>query len=226
MIALLFSVLILLVAIGGSLFVAVMLKKRASAGDEQVKKNIGIIKHEIKLKEDALRELAQLALGLATQRYFDDLGEQVRNVEEELRAERGRLTITDAELEAVDIRLRELEELKRELEMSNIDAIRELDLLRAQERDMSSQNDALRGQLRSSSEQLDMLLDMLASSAEAVAHLQAAKTQLVIAEQKTQFYEEQITLVNQKYVSLKRAYDALDIEYAQLYEKQQQAANA
>lgn len=226
MISVLFAVLILLVAVGGSFAVAALLKKRFSAGDEQVKKNIAIIKNELKAKEECLRELAQLALGLATQKYFEELGEQIKNAEEELRAERGRLTITDAELEAVDIRLRELEELKRELEMSNIDAIRELDLLRAQERDMASQNDALRGQLQSSSEQLDMLLDMLASSAEAVAHLQAAKSQLIQAEQKSQYYEEQITLLNQKYVSLKRAYDALDIEYAQLYEKQQQAANA
>ncbi len=224
--AIIFCVLILVVSLGGAFFVAAMLKKRFSAGDEQVKKNISIIKNEAKAKEEILRELAQLSLGLASSQYFEQLGDQIRTCEEELRAERGRLTITDAELEAVDVRLRELEELKRELEMSNIDAIRELELLKAQERDMSSQNESLRGQLRSSTEQLDMLLDMLASSAEAVAHLQSAKAQLIEAEQKATFYESQITLLNQKYVSLKRAYDALDIEYAQLYEKQQQAANA
>ena len=217
-----FAIVIAVVFLAGFGAIYVLLGKRFSADDEQLKANLEVLKAEQLTKEKILRELGQLALGYVTKEYFTQLDEQAKAAEEELRAEKGRLTITEAELEAVDVRLRELEELKRELEMSGIDAIRELELLRAQERDIASQNDALKSQLNSSIEQLDMLLDMLASSAEDVEKLQAAKKELLEAETKMQFYQENIALLNQKYMGLKKAYDALDIEYAQLYEKQQQ----
>lgn len=219
-----FAILIGIVFLGGAVGLSFWLKKRYSSGDEQLKKNLIVLRDEIKKKQETLRELGQLCLGLVSPAHLEGIDEQLASAEEELRAEKGRLTITEAELEAVDIRLRELEELKRELEMSGIDAIRELELLRAQERDMNSQNEALRNQLRSAVEQLDSLLGLLASSAEAVEKLQSAKTELLEAESKSQWYEEQIAIYNQKYLGLKRAYDALDIEYAQLYEKQQSAA--
>ena len=217
-----FAIIIAIIFLGGFAGIFVWLGKKYSADDLQLTKNLEVTKKERKIKEDTLRDLAQVSLGYITKDYFGQLQEQFKAVEEELRAEKGRLTITEAELEAVDVRLRELEELKRELEMSSIDAIRELELLRAQERDIAGQNEALKNQLKSSLEQLDMLLDMLASSAEAVERLQAAKKELMDAEVKTQYYQEQISLLNHRYVGLKKAYDALDIEYAQLYEKQQQ----
>lgn len=215
-------VLIVIVFLIGFGVIYMLLGKRFSADDEQLKRNLQVLKEEEETKVGILRELAEISLGYVTPEYFSQLDEQIKAAEEDLRAEKGRLTITEAELEAVDVRLRELEELKRELEMSGIDAIRELELLRAQERDIAAQNDALKNQLRSSLEQLDSLLEVLASSAEAVERLQSAKKELLESETKTQFYQEQIALLNQKYMGLKKAYDALDIEYAQLYEKQQQ----
>ena len=217
-----YAIIIAIVFLGGFGAIYVLLGKRFSADDEQLKRNLEVLKEEEKTKEQILRDVATLALGYVTKDYFGTLDEQAKAAEEELRAEKGRLTITEAELEAVDVRLRELEELKRELEMSSIDAIRELELLRAQERDIASQNDALKNMLKNSMEQLDSLLEMLASSAEAVERLQAAKKELIESETKMTFYQEQITLLNHKYMGLKKAYDALDIEYAQLYEKQQQ----
>jgi len=217
-----YAILIAIIFICGTATLWIMIGKRASSDDDRVARNIEVLTAELKTKEAMLRELAELARGYVTKDYFDQLADQVRTAEEELRSEKGRITITEAEIEAVDVRLRELEELKRELEMSSIDAIRELELLRAQERDINQQNDGLRTQLQSSLEQLDHLLDVLNTNAEAVEKLQNAKKELVEAETKMQFYQEQITLLNQKYVGLKKAYDALDIEYAQLYEKQQQ----
>jgi len=217
-----YGILISLIFILGFTALSLLLKKKYSSDDEQVQKNIEIMKAEQKTKLDLLRDLAQVSLGYVTSEYFADLVEQAKNVEEEVRTEKGRITITEAELEAVDVRLRELEELKRELEMSSIDAIRELELLRAQERDITQQNDGLKGQLKNTFQELDQLLEMLASNTEAVNRLHAAKKELMESEVKHQFYQEQIALLNQKYVGLKKAYDALDIEYAQLYEKQQQ----
>ena len=203
----------------GAIFMA--LKKRHAAAGDQMTKNIELIGGEIERKKELLSVLAKLSQGLTPADRFTELEESLRSVEEELRAERGRLTITEAELEAVDTRLRELEELKRELEMSGLDAVRELELLRAQERDIANQNEVLKTQLDSALDQLDMLLDMLASSAAAVSQLNGAKGELVEAEKKSNWYQEQIMSLNHKYIALKKAYDALDIEYAQLYEKQQ-----
>ena len=52
--------------------------------------------------------------------------------------------------------------------------------------------------------------------------INAAKTETIESQKKIQFYEQEIAVVNKKYMELKRAYDALDIEYAQLYEKHAQ----
>ena len=60
------------------------------------------------------------------------------------------------------------------------------------------------------------------SNAKAVEQLNKSKTELVEVEKNISFYEIEITKINKQYVTLKRAYDALDIEYAQLYEKRQQ----
>ena len=218
-----FGIIISLIFIVGFTVLFFLLKKKFSSDDEQIQKNLQVMKAEEQTKMTLLRDLAGISLGYVTAEYFEDLVQQAKTVEEEVRTEKGRITITEAELEAVDVRLRELEELKRELEMSSIDAIRELELLRAQERDITQQNDGLKGQLKNTFQELDQLLEVLASNTEAVNKLHAAKKELMEAEVKHQFYQEQIALLNQKYVGLKKAYDALDIEYAQLYEKQQQA---
>jgi len=184
---------------------------------------IANLQHEYDTKKKILSDLAAASLGLINKTEHERVRSESAALEESIRAEKGRLTITEAELEAVDTRLRELEEIKRELEVSNMDAIKELEMLRAQERDAKAQNDALRSELESSFEQLEMLLEVLASSAAAVSRLNSAKNELVATEKKCTFYEEQIALINGKYMALKKAYDALDIEYAQLYEKQQSA---
>lgn len=217
----LWIVLVSLIFGGTLVFLFFLFGKKQLTVERQLKKNLKVIEEEHKTKEGLLTELAQLSLGLATEEQYDELGKRLEEVEESIRSEKGRRTITEAELEAIDTRLRELEELKRELEVSNMDAIKELDMLRSQERDITAKNESLRGQLETSLEQLDLLMDMLQSSAEAVERLTTAKGELIETEKKCSYYEEQIATINGKYMTLKKAYDALDIEYAQLYEKQQ-----
>ena len=217
-----FALIIILIILSGFVWIYLWLVKNYSSDDEQLNKNIIIMKEEQQTKEGILRQLAGYSLSFVTEKEVADIKDQLKFVQDELRAEQGRITIAEAELEAVDVRLRELDELRRELEMSGLDAIRELELLRAQERDIATQNETLKNELQNSQVQLDMLLELLDDSAVAVEKLQAAKAELIEVESKTQFYEEQIVQLNQKYMDLKKAYDALDIEYAQLYEKQQQ----
>ena len=55
---------------------------------------------------------------------------------------------------------------------------------------------------------------------EAVSKLKKAQEELKLPGEQVEWYTNEISIVNHKYIELKRAYDALDIEYAQLYEKQ------
>jgi chromosome segregation ATPase len=136
-----------------------------------------------------------------------------------LKADRGRVTITQAELETVETRLRELEEIERELEASGIETEEEVKILTKKEQELAAKNAALKEQIRASTDKMDALLGELQNNAEAQEQVLNLKTQLILSEQKTEEMVVQIELGNDQYFDLKRRYDALDIEYAQLYEK-------
>ncbi|MCB0324747.1 MAG: hypothetical protein KDD69_14290 [Bdellovibrionales bacterium] len=214
-------ILVCVIYLSGIGAIFMMVGKKTIAIDRQLRINLETVKEEEQTKLGVLGDLAEMTLGLVTPTRIQELEAKRGEAEESIRAEKGRLTITEAELEAVDTRLRELEELKRELEVSNMDAVKELEMLRAQERDIAAKNDALRNQINASVEQIEFLLEQLANSAEAVERLSAAKNELLDIEKQSSYYEEQIAAINMQYMNLKKAYDALDIEYAQLYEKQQ-----
>lgn len=144
---------------------------------------------------------------------------EIASNQETLRAERGRITITQAELETVENRLRELEEIERELEASGLETKEELNILKRKEAELASRNDALRSQIASSVAQMDTLLNELQLSAEMQEQIQAAKTEILSTEENITTLLLQIEGGNEQYFILKRRYDALDIEYAQLYEK-------
>jgi len=176
---------------------------------------------ELKTKQKILEDIAMSISGLVSTEDIDQYSKEIIALEEQSNSLKGKYAISEAEIEALDIRLRELEELRRELEVSKMDAIKEIEMLKAQERDISNQNAAINAQLKSSQEQLDILLDMLQSNSVAVEQLNKTKNEITNIEKKISYYEEEVARINQQYVGLKRAYDALDIEYAQLYEKRQ-----
>lgn len=199
-------------------------KIRAGRGSvaEAEMANLQIAEEELEKKEAFLKELLSLSLGLIRKEDILALDAMLDDLEASIGAERGRFAITQAELDAVEIRLRELEELKRELEVSTMDAVREVEMLKAQERDVANQNEVIKEQIVSASDQIDILLDMFSTDEAVVEQLNSVRTQMQAVEKNITFYEEEVAKINQQYVVLKKAYDALDIEYAQLYEKRQQ----
>lgn len=213
-------ILVILTFVLGTGATVFVLRGKVSDRREIAKHNLQILKEQREKKREVLRELAELSLGLVMPEVLTDRQKQIQALDDELKAERGRLAITQAELEAVDTRLRELEEIERELESSALEASQELEMLKSQEKDIAERNQKLREELNSSLGQLEKLLGQLSHSREAVEHLNSAKTELVQSQTKISFYEEQIGNINRRYIELKKAYDALDIEYAQLYEKQ------
>lgn len=181
--------------------------------------NLVNTQEEYAAKKKILEDLAVAAQGLISEAEVEAFKASLVDFENQINTERGKCAVAEAELDALDVRLRELEELRRELEVSNMDAIKEVEMLRTQERDISNQNEAINAQLQSSVEQIDILLDVLHANVGAVTQLNKTRNEMIQTEKSIAYYEEEIAKINQQYVGLKRAYDALDIEYAQLYKK-------
>ncbi len=145
--------------------------------------------------------------------------EEIKNIQESLKAERGRIMITQAELETVEARLRELEELERELDASGIETKQELVILKKKHDELAEKNKVLRDQIQMSTQQIDQLVAQIQFSAQVQAQVDSIKTQIVKSQEKIDLLLLQIEQGNEQYFVLKKRYDALDIEYAQLYEK-------
>lgn len=142
-----------------------------------------------------------------------------KQAQEKLKAERGRITITQAELETVETRLRELEEIERELQASGLETKEELNILQRKQVDLATKNSAIKSKIEESHVQWAQLIQEIESNSKAAETVQAAQNELVSTEGQIATLMLQIEQGNEQYFVLKRRYDALDIEYAQLYEK-------
>lgn len=185
-------------------------------GLKKLEENSTVVEKQI---EDAKK---RVEAALDDMRPVEDLQKLVvaaRVAADTLKADRGRVTITQAELETVETRLRELEEIERELEASGIETEEEIKILGKKQQELIARNEALKEQIRASSERMNSLMGELQDNAEMQEQVLNIKTQLVLTEQKVEEMLVQIELGNEQYFELKRRYDALDIEYAQLYEK-------
>jgi chromosome segregation ATPase len=138
---------------------------------------------------------------------------------ESLKAERGRVTITQAELETIEVRLRELDEISRELGASMTETKEELKILQRKEGELSTKNEQLKAQIADSVSKMDAIMSDIEISAQMQEHITRMKGEIVKAEEQIETLFGQITAGNEQYFILKMRYDALDIEYAQLYEK-------
>ncbi|MCB0334970.1 MAG: hypothetical protein KDD62_01650 [Bdellovibrionales bacterium] len=181
---------------------------------------------KVKKLEEALEEKTGL-LGKIESLYDNmvDIGtlrnkaEEYLAIQESLKAERGRVTITQAELEAVENRLRELEEIERELEASAMETQEEFKILHKKREELSARNQKLKDELSASESALSQLLSDVQMSAEAQKEIEGMRAALVQAQSQIDTMLAEIEAGNDQYFVMKKRYDALDIEYAQLYEK-------
>jgi chromosome segregation ATPase len=217
MIFLIINISIIIIAAAGVIFYQ---KKQQSAFAEISNRQANILVEEINQKKSLLSALSTLILGYCTETDLKQIKEEQSSLQETLRIELGKLAVAEAEMASVDKRLRDLEELTKELEASKLEHDKELEILRDQERAIKKETEALRQALEKSLSSLDQLLAELSHSQGAVSALNSAKADLISTEEKIRFYEDEILKLNSKYMQLKRGYDALDIEYAQLYERQ------
>lgn len=212
---------ILAIFIVGSIIGCLRIGMQARKHSSKSKASSGFLQDELIKKEEIVAELRGLIGGLVTPSIVDEKKREATLLEDTLKTERGKLAIAKAEIDNLLVRVRELDEVQQELEASSLESAHELDMLKTQERSLAQKSSELKEELEKSLQQLDKLLDELANSQEAVEKLAKTKTELLAAQEKIAWYEQKITEINENYMELKKAYDALDIEYAQLYEKQQ-----
>ena len=198
----------------GALYYLLQKQKVSSTGGAMT-----VLEDRAKLVASLKEKLETLYGSMVEMPSLIERAKELRAAQESLKAERGRITITQAELETIETRLRELEEIERELEASGIETKEELNILNKKQKDLTARNDALKSQIAASIQQLDQLLGQIEVSAQVQDQIQNMKGELLNTEQKITDLLTQIEMGNEQYFILKQRYDALDIEYAQLYEK-------
>jgi PHD/YefM family antitoxin component YafN of YafNO toxin-antitoxin module len=80
-------------------------------------------------------------------------------------------------------------------------------------------NDSLKQQLSAALEQMQQIISEVEMSAQAKEQVTAMQTELIQTQQKIDQLLMNVEDGNEQYFIMKKRYDALDIEYAQLYEK-------
>lgn len=136
-----------------------------------------------------------------------------------IQAERGRAAIAKVELESVELRLRELDEIEGELDASELESKEELKILKSREEELRLKNEELKNRINESLSILEELRSKVAMTEEQARIFKNMEDELLYAQEQIDELRAQIAKGNDHYFQLKRRYDALDIEYAQLYEK-------
>jgi chromosome segregation ATPase len=199
--------------IGGYLFVVA---KKSNSGVVTAAVNL---EDEVAQKKQIKEKIEALQASMINISELKSKVSEFLVTRESLKAERGRVTITQAELETIEVRLRELDEIARELEASMTETKEELKILQRKEKDLSNKNDALKAQISGSLAKIDEILSQIELTAQMQEQIARAKTELGRTEQQIENLLTQIQAGNEQYFILKKRFDALDIEYAQLYEK-------
>ena len=136
-----------------------------------------------------------------------------------MKAERGRVIILQAELEGIEVRLRELDEINRELEAGALETREELKILQKREGELKTKNEELRVQIADSTVKMEALMSEIEMSVQMQEQVKVMQADLLRCEEQVETLMNEIQKGNEQYFVSKRRYDALDVEYAQLYQQ-------
>lgn len=184
--------------------------------EETYQENIKRVDQLVLEKRNILKEVAGFALGLVDQKYYQELHKQAEELEKQITTKKQKILSIEKEITKTETGLEDVAEVRQELERSQIESQKEIDLLRAQESDINEQNLLAKQELQSVIKNVSETLANVEGSNNLIEDLFA---QTGKADQKLQYFQGEIEQLNKKYVELKTQYDSLDIKYAQLYEK-------
>lgn len=209
-------IVVLVIAFVQAAAVGVYAYRKARHVNDDVIAQFELLKDEVQQKRDLWAKVEVLQQELAADSDLRKVAQEFLDCREALRFERGRATITQAELEALEVRMRELDEIGRELEVSQTETKEELKILRRKEEDMRTKNESLRGQIEDSLSKMDVLMAEIEMTAQMQNQVAEMKSEFLRSQEKIQTMLNHIQQSNEQYFNLKRRYDALDVEYAQL----------
>jgi len=94
-----------------------------------------------------------------------------------------------------------------------------LKILQRKEEDLKSKNDHLRIQIAETTSKMETIMSEIEMSAQMQEQVLKLRGDLLQSEEQGQTLLNEIQRGNEQYFILKRRYDALDVEYAQLYQQ-------
>jgi chromosome segregation ATPase len=213
------SWLMFFLAVGQSFLVGAFLFRRALLAGKEANAGNNQVKEEVATKRELWSRLESIRQEMASPADYEKAKAELNVARESLKAERGRVIITQAELESVEVRLRELDEVNRELEASTLETKEELKVLQKREGELKTKNEELRVQIAHSTTKMEALMSEIEMSVQMQEQVKVMKADLLKAEEQVETLMNEIQKGNEQYFISKRRYDALDVEYAQLYQQ-------
>jgi chromosome segregation ATPase len=213
------SWLVFFLAVGQAFLVGAFLFRRALLAGKEANAGNNQVKEEVATKRELWSRLESIRQEMASPADYEKAKAELNVARESLKAERGRVIITQAELESVEVRLRELDEVNRELEASAIETKEELKVLQKREGELKTKNEELRVQIAHSTTKMEALMSEIEMSVQMQEQVKVMKADLLKAEEQVETLMNEIQKGNEQYSISKRRYDALDVEYAQLYQQ-------
>lgn len=213
------SGIVLIIAVIQALLVALLLFRRAVTAGSEHKAGRDALKDELAQKRELWAKIESLREEMADQVEYEKVSHELSIARDSLKAERGRVIITQAELESVEVRLRELDEVTRELEASTLETKEELKILQKKEGELKTKNEELRVQIADSTSKMEVLMSEIEISVQAEEQVKLMRADLLKCEEQVETLMNEIQKGNEQYFIAKRRYDALDVEYAQLYQQ-------
>lgn len=169
--------------------------------------------------QDFLTRIDALKSGLVPVVEVSPLLRELSTLDQDLKNKNVKFSLALSELEAVEFRLQELEEIRREIEASATEIKDELRALQEREEELRSRRQELEVMLRASAEKMSTIATELAMSSEMQIQIERMQGELVLTQEQCGRLLGQIEKGNEQCMAMKQRYNALDIEYALLYEK-------
>lgn len=210
---------VIVIAIAQAVLVGVFLFRRAMQIGREAGNANQSIKEELAVKQELWSRIESICAEMADPAEYEKVSADVATAREALKAERGRVIITQAELESVEVRLRELDEVNRELEASALETKEELKIFQKRESELKTKNDELRVQIADSTTKMEALMSEIEMSVQMQEQVKIMRADLLKSEEQVETLMNEIQKGNEQYFVFKRRYDALDVEYAQLYQQ-------
>jgi hypothetical protein len=209
----------IVIAIVQSVLVGAFLFRRTMLAGKEARSASQAIKEELALKQELWSRIESISAEMADPVEYEKVNADAARAREALKAERGRVIIIQAELESVEVRLRELDEVNRELEASALETKEELKIFQKRESELKTKNEELRVQIADSTTKMEALMSEIEMSVQMQEQVKIMRADLLKSEEQVETLMNEIQKGNEQYFIFKRRYDALDVEYAQLYQQ-------